>query len=198
MYYVINIAHPPTEVYIEDLDFKLGPNKALDLGSIYPQNILDQSKDLIRLSKARKIQLRIGKQKSIEVREPKPSPVSNGLNETDIKKITDAVVEKISTIAVVSQASLEQQKTGLSQDQLSLILKEIQSLKENPSSGHTVSQARTDEEPSGIDFETLSNIHAKSVNRLSKNDLNSSVSYEEKQSEDKTSSIADELGDLLS
>ena len=189
MYFIVNITRPPQEVYIKDLDFRLGPNKALDLEKVKSRFDIESSQDLKNCVKNRKIQLRQTSHSRAKP-EDQPQPQKKGLDADDINKITDSVVERL-------KGSMSQSNVP---DELVAVLKDLKNAMQQPQQVVHVTEKLnvpvSKPEDDDLDLDRLAEIHAKSVARKAKK-TEGNIGYEEKNVEDQASSRADELGDLL-
>lgn len=191
MFFVVNISRPPQEISIEDLGVKLGPNKAMDLEKICSRKDIESSKDLKKLVKHRKIQLR-QTIKSRSSSEDQPPSRPKSLDDNDIQKITKAVVAEIKASQPSAQPAIPTDLVNVLNE-----LKQSISLSNQQSQDHEPQEKNQSKETSDdIDLDVLSEIHAKSVSRQSKSSIGK-VKYQENETKDNMSSRADELRDLL-
>lgn len=190
MYFIINITRPPKEVYIEDLNFYLGPNKAIDLEKHVSLKTIRASKDLKRLIKSKNIQLRQTTKVREQTIEKAEKTESTGLAADDIKKITQSVVQEL------SKNQTQSQQSNITPELLSVLKDLKDTMVNNQRSDTSVSNFHVKEKDVELDFDRLSDIHARSVAKQSKQ-IEGKVDYQEKEVDTKASSNADELGDLL-
>ena len=193
MFFVVNTSRPPQVVRINDLEFSLGPNKAIDLEKYRDRSEIESSEDIKVLIKERKIQLR----QSFHAR-PKPNenkePVKQGIDESDIAKITKSVVDQL-------KGSINpQQPQSAIPPELVDVLKGLQEAMNRPQQTTIIQQGsgspQSDADDDDIDAERLAELHAKAVTRQTR-ETEGKVDYQEKEVKGKASSNADELGDLL-
>lgn len=195
MYFIVNTSRPPQEVYIEDLDFKIGPNKAVDLEKYRERSDIDASEDVKEMIRSRRLQLR----QSFHAR-PKPGkkeekPQKQGIDDSDIAKITKAVAEQLK-----NNTPQPQQPSGIPPELVD-VLKNLTDAMNKPQQPTTVMQQgsgspQIDSGDDDIDIDRLSELHAKAITNRTR-ETEGKIDYEEKEVKGKASSNADELGDLL-
>jgi len=154
---------------------------------------IESSEDIKALIKERKIQLR----QSFHAR-PKPNenkePVKQGIDESDIAKITKSVVDQLKY-----SVTPQQPQAGIPPELVD-VLRELKEAMNKPQQTTIIQQGsgspQTTPDDDDIDIERLAELHAKAVTRQTRA-TEGKVDYQEKEVKGKASNNADELGDLL-
>lgn len=186
MYFIVN--RSKNEVTIGDLNFTLGPNKAIDLEAVLGRTKIEASHDLKTAISKGFIHVRVNS--ASEKNQPAAAP--SKVADDQIAKIQAAVSDEIKK----QLAGLQQQPTGDIAKALAaltdLIKNQPQSQSPLPNFAPEKPKKKEDDD---LDPEKLADIHAKSVGRL-KQRSESSVNYNEKSVNNTASDRAAELENL--
>lgn len=185
MYLIINMT--TDMIIIGDLGIELGPKKAIDLDKVFQdRSKFEHSKDLKYAEKSRKIQIRHDR---VVNKERETVTVTQKIDDEHIMKIREAVrqevVEQIKNISSTPDNQIE-----IILEQMRNMIERGSSLKEN-----SVNESVVQDNYNDIDLDKLSEIHAKSVKKISKN-TEGNVRYEEHKSSSSLDNL-DELDGLL-
>lgn len=198
MYFIVNISRPPREITIADLNFTLGPNKAIDLEKVRTRSQIEDSKDLKKAVKTRFVEVRhSSKQFAPEpVQQPRTHNVE--VSDEEIAKIRAAVKAEMQQ----HLASQPQQSSTDNSSLLPELLAAIKELKNMASQGGTptpqqASLLRDIEEDEDISDEKLSEMHAKVVKNKLLKETEGNISFEQTNSKGSLADKVKELGDLL-
>jgi hypothetical protein len=194
MYFIVNITKPPREVTISDLNFTLGPNKAIDLEKVRKRSEIEDSVNLKAAIRQRMIQVRHPSKPPTEAPvEPTAAPSSMG--ESDIARIRETVREEFQ--AQISQMGKNQGVTpelGEILSKLTLMLEKGASLGNGGGSKAEV-ESKVDEDD-GVDEATMIMMSEKNVRDRTKN-TEANVQSEEQKVSGNISSKAKRFRDLL-
>ena len=178
MYFIVNISKPPKEITIGDLNFCLGPNKAIDLEKVRKRSDIEESKDLKTAIRGRLVQLRHATEVKPPQEEPKPPVAATvvGITESDLEKIRETVRAEFAT-----QLSQVVKSQGIPSEMATLIGQLTTLVKNNElaTRGQNKDQV-VDEEPDTIDESILVKMNEKAVKNSSQNAEGSLQSDEQK------------------
>ena len=187
MYIVVNISKPPNEVVIGDLNFSIGPNKAIDLEKIVKRSAIEDSDDLKRAVKLRLVEVR---HTTRRVENPIEIPIQLPA------QLSDADVERIRSI-IKEEVQFKQSKN--SSDNTPEIMEMLKKMITDTMNASALISKETeikDKNLDTIDEAKLIEIHAKAVAKKSAN-ADGNINYSEKRITDSISDRASELDNLL-
>jgi hypothetical protein len=196
VFFIVN--NMKCQVEIEDIHIKLGPRQALDLDKKIDREKSENSKDL---------RFKVGKG-IISIR-AKDNPVKVKFKQTvdntnDINKLKEDLINEMkSQLQAVGQDlknQLSNNKKELSIDDIKEVMKQIVS--EMPQASNTVIMQEvkkkiSEEQEIEVDESLLADIHARTVNELTKETSVGNVNYKEEKQKNTILNNVDELSDLL-
>ena len=200
MYFIINISKPPREITISDLNFTLGPNKAIDLEKVRRRSEIEDSQDLKQAIKTKIIEVRnAGKSRENEVAVPTPQPVQvSGMQPEDLHRIREAIREDV-------KQELRNQVANGRGDLLPELLEAIKQLQQSVQQGAPFNQSSVNQpsrstaispKDDDIDEDKLAEIHARSIAKKIK-PTEGNLNYQETRVKDSIRDRVKELDELI-
>ncbi len=188
MYYIVN--RRKSKIAFGDLNFVLGPKKAIDLDKVRSRDKINASQELKAAIRSGLIQLRRDSER-------KPKTVVSKIKVSygdDIDEIKKVVREEIKS------EFKDHKPASQDNEELISVLKKLTTLMNRADQPMSFAQAASDAgvviDESDLDEETLTAIHAKHVKRVTKDTIGK-VYYDEKSVEDSLADRAKELDDLI-
>jgi len=189
MYFVVNRTKKAVE--IADMNLVIAPRRGVDLETLRSKDKVAKSQDLRRLLRCGMLELRSpskGKKKKTE---------AASASSVELKEIKDEMKELKEAIKSLG--------SGNSSPELTAVLAQLVSTMQNPPAQtiikeihHAAGSAGPDmvDDTPDLDEETLTNIHARAVEKMVRN-TEGKVNYKEQKIQDSASARADELDGLL-
>lgn len=187
MYFVVNTTD--RELMISDLNISLGPRKAMDIEKLKPRYIIEESKDLKTCIKTKRIQVR---HDSKLIDSQKADQVEGQTNDDQINQIKNVIANEIKQ----QLSGFKGQSSGDNTEIMSILNKLTEAFEKGTVPIISKVESSSTDHEDNIDEERLSEIHARKMQKLSKN-TNSRFTHEEKKSADSVADRVSELDDLL-
>ncbi len=200
MYFIVNISRPPREITISDLNFTLGPNKAIDLEKVRTRSQIEDSKDLKKAVKTRFVEIRHSSKQFA------PEPVQQANTNQKVEVGDEQIAQIRAAIKAEMQQHLSNQpQTAAPTDNSALLPELLAAIKELKNiasqNGATPQQAQLlrdiQVEDDDISEEKLAAMHAKVVKNKLLKETDGNISFEQTNSKGSLVDKAKELGDLL-
>lgn len=202
MYFIVNISRPPREITIGDLNFSLGPNKAIDLEKVRTRSQIEESRDLKRAVKTRFVEVRHSS------REMAAAPVGQApiVVQNQNVEMGDDQIERIrAAVKAEMQQQMAQQPKAAPDANAALVPELLAAIKElrnlaaqgNSQARDTVREVISVVEDDDVSDEKLAAMHAKVVKNTLLKPTEGNISFEQTKSKGSLADRAKELGDIL-
>ena len=214
MYFIVNSSKPPRCVVIADLKFELQPRQAVDLDKFFERGKIDRSSNLQEAKRMGLIKIKqvsgvnLPKETAIE----KVSDLYIGNSDAQIEKLQKQIItmQEAMKVQMKDHATTiaDALKTKQDNKELTKVLKDLKSaLEQGKLSSQTTIIEKTVEHAAGssapveeaereIDPKVAAEIHARSVEDLTKN-AKGSIEHKTKKTKDNVLINVDELDNLL-
>ena len=191
MYLIVNISK--RDICISDLKISLQPKQAIDLDKVVSRDRSQSSIDLKQCLSSHfiKILQKDGEKIKVKIEEKPQKIVSETyISEEQLKDIKEEIKKEI-----IKNMQLNVTKSSDSQEVIDKI-NQLMLLVQQGGNKDLTSNDFTGVKTEDIDYKTLSDIHAKVVNKMTKK-AEANVKYEEEKSDNSVSDNASELEDLI-
>lgn len=201
MYIVVN--RTKEVINLKDLEWALGPRKSIDLDRIRSRKQIDASDDLKSAVKQGRVQIRHSSVSNTKADSQFLGPL-NPTIKIKTPTINDDYMERIRLAIrdeLGNQLNKEQKPVVAAIPEMGELMSQMQQLIEMQKKGGSVvvykdAVSKETYEDEEMDMDRLSEIHAKSVSKITKN-VEGKVKYTEQTSEADISSNLDDLENLL-